>query len=403
MNGDIIYTKEISSGGHSMMLMLAPLTINFKPEVVVAIYESMDDLVIARRNIIWTTVAVVGLMLLIIVPIYVLTVSQTIAPIRELSRASMAVAEGQLDQHLPVKTGDEVGELSASFNKMVDDLRQYRKDIEHWNKTLEDRVAQRTRQLAATQAKLVRSEKLAAVGELAAGVAHELNNPLAGIYAFLQVFADTIKSRSLSDLSEEEVKDFQDNLVHVEREIQRCKSIIGSLLTLAHPTREEFAQVDLNKVVTDTLALMRGNLTKAGIDVEMHFEPDIPAIKGDANALQQVLVNIVVNARKAMPDGGELTILTSMVKNDHSVCVSVSDTGGGIDEEMQARIFDPFFTTSKPGEGIGLGLSISYGIIRDHNGEIQVQSISGEGATFSIILPVTGADHLNDGPEIEDS
>jgi signal transduction histidine kinase len=392
LSADTPYLAEFDCDEHSMKMMVSPLTVNFKKEALVAVLESMDDLARAKRNIIITTVVAVGLMFLIIVPMYIMTVSRTVSPIRELSQASRAVAEGRLDQHVPVRTRDEVGELSESFNTMIDDLKRYREELERWNQTLEQRVAERTRQLAEAQAKLIQSTKLAAVGELAAGIAHELNNPLAGIYAFLQVFAETVRSRGLKELSEGEASSFQENLVHVEREIQRCKSIIGSLLSFARVSDKNFTLVDLNKVARDTLAFMRSNLEKGGIKVETRYAQDLPPVLGDFNELQQVLLNIIVNARKAMPDGGSLVVVTAAESSEHSVRVAVSDSGEGIRPEILDKIFDPFFTTSRPGEGTGLGLSISYGIIRDHNGEILVDSRPGEGSCFSVVLPAADAE-----------
>jgi len=394
---------QFDSGGHSLKVMLAPLSVNFKKEALLVVHESMNDLVRARSKIVITTVLAVAIMLLIIIPIYILTVSHTVGPIRDLSRASKAIAEGKLDQHVQVKTSDEVGELSESFNKMIDDLRKYREDIESLNQNLEQRVAERTRQLAETQSKLLQSTKLAAVGELAAGIAHELNNPLAGIYAFLQVFADTIRSRGLKALTEDEARGFQENFVHVEREIQRCKSIIGSLLAFARTSEKEFGLVNLNKVLQNTLAFAESNLAKGNIKLETHLEKDLPPVMGDSNELQQVFLNIIVNARKAMPEGGDLLVVTSSTFREGTACVAISDTGDGIKPDVLDKIFDPFFTTSKPGEGTGLGLSISYGIIKNHNGEILVKSQPGEGSTFTVLLPVADSRNSDDSAVLQGS
>ncbi|GAB4342920.1 MAG: hypothetical protein Kow0099_20930 [Candidatus Abyssubacteria bacterium] len=387
LNGDAPYLTEFECGEHSVKMALAPLSVNHRKEMLVAVYELIDDLVKAKNNILRTTAVVVGLMLIIVVPVYVMTVSRTVHPIRLLSMASKKVAEGDLNQYVPVKTWDEVGELSDSFNQMVADLKKYRQELEQWNQTLEERVAERGRQLADAQAKLIQSTKLAAVGELAAGLAHELNNPLAGIYAFLQVFAETVRSRGLKTLSDEEVRGFEENLVYVEREIQRCKSIVGSLLTFARVSEKHFRLLDLNEVVRDTLGFMQTNLKKGNITVKTDFAESLPAVMGDSNELQQVFLNIVVNARKAMPQGGTLFVATRADEDTRNVHVSMRDTGEGINSELMDKIFDPFFTTRKPGEGTGLGLSISYGIIKDHNGEILVESEIGKGATFTVVLP----------------
>jgi two-component system NtrC family sensor kinase len=391
------YSQDFSCGGHSFKMTLVPLVINFKKQVLLGVFESMDDLVQARTSTILTAVVSVGLMFFIIVLIYIFTVMYTVSPIRKLSQVSKSVAEGRLDQYVPVKTGDEVGELSASFNQMVADLKKYRQDIEQWNQTLEQRVTMRTRELAETQAQLIQSSKLAAVGELAAGIAHELNNPLAGIYAFLQVFAQTLRSRDLKELTDEEKHGFEENLVHVEREIQRCKSIIGSLLTFAHASEKEYEPVDANQVLQNALTLMQSNLNKNTVRVETRFSDTLVPVIGDANELQQVFLNIIVNAGKAMPDGGDLLVVTSNRPDDSVVCVAISDTGTGIEADIIDKIFDPFFTTGKPGEGTGLGLSISYGIVRDHNGKILVDSCPDEGTTFSILLPMADTTNSEEG------
>jgi signal transduction histidine kinase len=388
------YISEFSYDGRSVKMALAPLIVNFKKDALVAVFESIDDLSKAKQNILMSTVVAVGLMLLIVIPIYVLTVSMTIDPIRDLSRASKAVAEGNLEQYVPVRTGDEVGELSESFNQMVADLKKYRKELEQWNQTLEERVAQRGEQLAEAQAKLIQSTKLAAVGELAAGLAHELNNPLAGIYAFLQVLAETIRERGFRNVSDEDAKSFQQNLVYVEREIQRCKSIVGSLLTFARASEKNFVPLNLNDVIRDALGFMQSNLKKDNVRVETNLKENLPVVAGDASELQQVLLNIIVNARKAMPGGGTLSVSTET--SGSIIRVAISDTGEGISPEIRDRIFDPFFTTRKEGEGTGLGLSISYGIIKDHNGEILVESTPGKGSTFFIVLPVADGKNAPD-------
>jgi signal transduction histidine kinase len=387
------YITQLDFGPHSVKMALAPVAINYRKDAVIAVFESIDDLARTKRNIFLTTIIAVGLMLLIVIPIYVLTVSMTIDPIRKLSRASKAVAEGDLDQYVPVKTADEVGELSESFNLMVSDLRQYREELEHWNQTLEQRVMKRSEELAEAQAKLIQSTKLAAVGELAAGLAHELNNPLAGIYAFLQVLAETIRSRGFRNVSNEDAESFQKNLVYVEREIQRCKSIVGSLLTFARVSEKNFILLNLNDVVRETLGFMHSNLQKENVTVETHLAEHLPPVQGDANELQQVFLNIIVNARKAMSGGGTLTVTTGA--SGKTVRVSIRDTGEGINPAILDRIFDPFFTTRKPGEGTGLGLSISYGIVKDHSGEILVESAPEQGSTFTIVLPMAGVEQTS--------
>ncbi|MCD6532642.1 MAG: HAMP domain-containing protein [Deltaproteobacteria bacterium] len=384
------FLSHFKCGDHNVKMILSPLTVNFKKELLVAIFESTDDLVLAKSDIIITTCAIVIGLMLVIIPIFILIITRTVGPIRKLSEASRRIAEGDLEQYITVKTRDEVGELSESFNKMVADLKSSRRAIELLNQTLEERVAKRGEQLAETQSKLIQSEKLATVGEFAAGIAHELSNPLAGIYAFMQIFSKTINSRSLGELSESESRQFQENLVYVEREIKRCKSIIGNLLTFARVSEKKFVYVDINMIIEDILSFTKANLKKGGIRLEKNFDVNLPLVNSDPNELRQVFINLLINARKALPDGGELEITTKVVAEGEAVSIGFADTGIGIEDAIRDKIFDPFFTTRKTGEGTGLGLSISYSIIQDHAGEIMVDSEVGVGSTFTVILPVAG-------------
>ncbi len=385
------FLSHFKCGDHNVKMILSPLSVNFKKELLVAVFESTDDLVAAKRNIIFTTCAIVAGLMLLIIPIFIMIISRTIGPIHKLSEASRKIAEGDLDQYISVKTRDEVGELSESFNKMVGDLKSSRKAIELLNQTLEARVAERGAQLAETQAQLIQREKLATVGEFAAGIAHELSNPLAGIYAFLQIFSKTVNSRSLGELSEKESKEFQGNLVYVEREIKRCKSIISNLLTFARVSEKQFVYVDINMILDEILSFTKANLKKGGIQVEKRFDEKLPKVNCDPNELRQVFINLLINAHKAMPDGGELAIATATISDGQMVSIEFADTGIGIEKSICDKIFDPFFTTRKAGEGTGLGLSISYSIIQDHAGEIKVDSEVGVGSTFKVILPVNRA------------
>ncbi len=384
------FLSHFQCGDHNVKMILSPLVVNFKNEMLVAVFESTNDLVLAKRKVIINSCAIVAAMMLIVIPIFILIISRTVGPIRMLSQASQRIAEGDLDQYIQVKTRDEVGELSESFNKMVSDLKKSRESIENLNQTLEARVAERGAQLVETQAQLIQSTKLATVGEFASGIAHELSNPLAGIYAFIQVFSDTVKSRSLGELSEKERKDFQNNLVYVEREIKRCKSIIGNLLTFSRVSDKEFVPTNINEILEEILSFTKTNLRKGDIRLEQHFMEKLPLVESDPNELRQVFINLLINARKAMNDGGgELTIVTNHSVVEETVSIEFIDTGVGIEKNICDKIFDPFFTTRKAGEGTGLGLSISYNIILKHSGKIQVASEVGVGSTFTIVLPVS--------------
>ena len=227
------------------------------------------------------------------------------------------------------------------------------------------------------------SERLAALGTLAAGIAHEINNPLG-------IISSRIELMLLEAQSEPLPQPVIEDLMTVHRHAERVARIAQGLLSFARQSPSERAPVDINRVVDDALVLARGQITKVGVTIDTSLAPGLPPVRGDASALGQVIVNLLTNARDAMPEGGELRIETAIAPGAPGwIQVTVSDTGRGMNAATLARIFDPFYTTKST--GTGLGLSISYGIVRDHGGTITAQSTEGAGATFVIRLPVDAA------------
>jgi signal transduction histidine kinase/ActR/RegA family two-component response regulator len=238
-----------------------------------------------------------------------------------------------------------------------------------------ERLASAMRDIGAMNVKLMQSERLAAVGQLAAGAAHEINNPLAIVYARVQ----------LMERREEDPKN-KKGLRQIREQIERISSILTSLLDFARPAPPRFEAVDVNAVIERTLALISGGLAKRGIGVERRLAPGLPAIQADSRQLEQLFLNLFINAEHAMGSGGTLTLSTSAEPGGW-VRASVRDTGAGIPPEHLARIFDPFFTTKEEGKGTGLGLSISYGIVSGHGGEIKAESEPGRFTEISVRLP----------------
>ena len=226
------------------------------------------------------------------------------------------------------------------------------------------------------QRQLLQSEKMAAVGTLAGGVAHEINNPLGAILAFAQLAIREMESGT------EPPREFLDE---IETSAMRCKRIVENLLEYSRPSRGEREQVAVATLVDQALFLMRPQLAAKDIQVVSDDQPT-PRVSGDANQLQQVLVNLISNAYRAMDRRGRLTIRTASEGTDR-VRVTVEDDGRGIPPKHLGKIFEPFFTTRPDGRGTGLGLSISYGIVRDHGGEIRVESTEGAGTRFDVLLP----------------
>jgi two-component system NtrC family sensor kinase len=269
---------------------------------------------------------------------------------------------------------------------MTAGLKKSQTQLEEYNKTLEQKVEERTRELKQTQAQLVQSGKLAAIGQLGAGVAHELNNPVGGILGYAQYLLEKVRK---PDFKAEDFKACEKPLGYIEKEAQRCKTIVENLLKFSRRSPEKFATLNINQVIEDTLAILSHQLMMKKIEVKKGLASGLRAVEGNANQLQQVFTNIILNAQQAMPHGGELSIITK--GKDDRVEVRLSDTGCGIPPENRDKIFDPFFTTKIDWKGTGLGLSVSYEIVQNHQGRIGVESQAGRGTTFIITLPVADA------------
>jgi two-component system, NtrC family, sensor kinase len=229
------------------------------------------------------------------------------------------------------------------------------------------------------QKKLMHSEKMAAVGTLAGGVAHEVNNPIAGILAFTQLV--------LKQLGEGH--ECYPDLKEIEDAARRCKKIVSDLLVFSRDqAHEEKRNIHLSEVIQKTMSIIEMNSRSADVELVTELSEDLPPVQGDFNKLQQVVLNFVSNAMHAMKDsGGKLTVVTSCSKNQQKVFLKIKDTGVGIDKDLLDKIFNPYFTTKEPGEGTGLGLSICYKIIEEHKGKIDVQSKPGKGTQVTLQLP----------------
>jgi PAS domain S-box-containing protein len=233
------------------------------------------------------------------------------------------------------------------------------------------------RKLQDTHLQLVSSEKMASLGKLAAGIAHEINNPLGGILIYASLMAE--------DLPEEDAKRM--DLARIVQEASRCKDIVKSLLEFARQTEPKMEPTDINRAITDGLFFLENQALFHNIKIIKQLDPFLPFIRGNASQLKQVLINIIVNAAEAMHGNGTLTITSYPSPDRKSIILEFTDTGEGIPEKNLTRIFDPFFTTKEVGKGTGLGLATSYGIVEDHGGRISVKSKVGEGTTFTIDLP----------------
>jgi PAS domain S-box-containing protein len=241
-----------------------------------------------------------------------------------------------------------------------------------------------------TEMELIRSEKLASLGQLAASVAHEVNNPLAGILVYIKLLLKKYQRKELHD------EETQNQLLKMEKELERTSRIIRNLLDFSRQSDPTIRSLELNKVIEAALLLVKHQISLENIKLELRLEPQLPLVRADFDQIQQVLINIILNATQAMPDGGTLTIISSVAEGiqigdsfKNTVRVAIKDTGVGIPKENLDKLFTPFFTTKEKGKGVGLGLPVVHGIIERHKGKIVVDSELGQGTTFSVYLEVT--------------
>jgi len=325
-----------------------------------------------------TFVLIAGLCVIFLLVVLYFSTARIVRPLQRMAAATKQIAKGDLSHRVDVTSKDEVGALADSFNRMTAHLQEANDQLIEYGKTLEKKVEERTRELRDIQFHLIQSEKLASIGKLAAGIAHEINNPLGGILIYSHlILEDTPKSGQNYE-----------NLKKIVRETTRCKDIVKGLLDFARPREPEMSECDVHELLEKCLALTERHALFQNIRVEKSYDPSLPRIIADGSQLQQVVMNIILNAAEAMNGNGTLTIRTSFDPEAEAMAVKIADTGHGIKEEHKKRLFEPFFTTKEVGKGTGLGLAISYGIVQKHQGTIEVRSEAGRGATFTVKLPL---------------
>lgn len=280
-------------------------------------------------------------------------------PIKALVAAAEEVARGRYAK-VELQTADEMGYLGEVFNKMVDALAEKdRRLMDHMER------------------QAVQTEKLASLGRLASGIAHEINNPLTGVLVYCDSLLETLEGTEHAA-----------DLMVIHEETLRCREIVKGILDFARETKLEVVQANLNGIITDVLMILEKHVAFQNVRIVRHLDPSIPDSLVDVNQIKSVINNLAVNAADAMSGGGTITIDTCLSADGKYVRMRVTDTGCGISEENLEKVFDPFFTTKNTGQGTGLGLSVTYGIVKRHNGYIHIASLVGEGTTIDIHLPV---------------
>lgn len=352
---------------------------NIEGTIIGILYVGMlEKPYVDLRNTVMTKfsfMAVICLVVLFVIIFFI--ISGITKPLHSMVFATNRIAQGNLNHRVTVSYHDEIGQLADSFNRMTADLKKANEKLIIWGKTLEKRVEERTLELRDTQDSLIQSEKMASLGKMAAGVAHEINNPLTSILINTHLMLEQTREDS----------PFHENLRLIADETARCSTIVKGLLEFSRQQPPQKDPSDINELLRRTVKLLENQVAFQNIQIEREFHSDLPPVCIDKGQIKQVIWNLMINAAEAMPNGGTLRIASRFIPQKNQVELVFSDSGIGIPKENLNKLFDPFYTTKN--SGTGLGLAVSYGIINQHRGKIDVKSIPGQGSVFSLIFPVS--------------
>ncbi|MGD0600553.1 MAG: ATP-binding protein [Terriglobales bacterium] len=330
-----------------------------------------------------------GAMLIVAVLSWLFVWREVGQPIKALKQGTEHLARGELGYQIEERSQDEVGGLAHSFNDMSLQLHTANEEIVNWAKTLEDRVVQKTKELNRAHDHVLHVEKMASIGKMAAVVAHEVNNPLSGILTYAKLLRKWVGTGSIEHEKREEAMECLDLIASESR---RCGDLIKNLLTLSRTAPMNVQSTDLHTVIDRCLLLVRPQLEQGGVEVQLKFAEDLPRVPCDPAQIEQVLLILIMNAKDAMPRGGNLWIEARPNHAERAIEIQVRDDGAGIAPEVLSHIFEPFVTTKERGHSVGLGLAISRGIVERHKGHIEVESVLGRGTAFTITLPSQAGD-----------
>ena len=337
----------------------------------------------AKGHFLWATILLTGVVLAV-VAVFIRRGLQR--PISRLCTGTRRIAQGDLETRVEVKGHDELAELAKAFNSMADDLSAARREVTDWSQNLERKVVEKTTELQHAQRQVLHMEKMASLGKLSATVAHEINNPLSGMLVYADLCRRDLRDQPLEPTVRQEVTRY---LEVIERECRRCGGIVQNMLLFARQGGGKMATVDVNEIVRRGLMLVEHRLQMSGVKLQTELLPSDSHIVADGEQLQQAFVALLVNAveaMNAMPHGrGRLAV--RLHADADSIAIDIADNGVGIPDDVLPRIFEPFFSTKEDTKGVGLGLSVVYGIVERHGGQIDVQSQVGCGTTFHLTLP----------------
>ncbi len=355
---------------------------------VLDVQMSLNELDDALAQTRFTVYSVSGGIILLAMVLFAVVVYYTVyRPINRLQASTLRLANGDLDYRIKLDRDDEYGFLARSFNNMAENLKRAYNELKEWSNTLEHKVNQKSEELAEMHKGMLQVEKMASLGKMAASVAHELNNPLAGIVTYAKLLERKVRHNVPS--SEAQAKMINE-LELIRSESIRCGNIVRNLLAFARGTSANFREIPLEEIVKKALQLVQHHMELSSVQVEKEIHLKEPYINCDADQLLQAFIALLVNAVEAMPQGGKLTISVENANDSpDDILIKIHDTGFGIPADVIDKIFEPFFTTKKEKKGVGLGLPVVYGIVQRHKGTIRVESQPNKGTTFYIQLPAS--------------
>jgi signal transduction histidine kinase len=378
-----------------------------EPLGTMALVSPLDGI---TRKVVDHVLFALGLLLAILVALGLATILvvyfHVLRPIAAVRLANRAIVEGDDARALvpePQVPQDELGDVIRARNELYRRMLEYEaairekneilkrqaEELKRWARELEARVREKSHELTRAHERLVETEKLAATGRLAAGIAHEINNPLASIAGYAEDLLQLAKGGSLAESPEFE--EFAESLTVIHEQAFRCKRIIRQLLSFARPAPFHLEPVEVGPLIADVLPLIEHRGRGKGVEVELEADPGAPPALADRANLVQVLVNLLENAFDAIPGPGGRVAISVEARGKRHVAIEIADTGCGIPEAHRSKVFDPFFTTKPPGSGTGLGLSIVHSIVSRHGGTIDFTSEAGKGTTFVVVLPAATA------------
>ncbi len=379
---DILVRKRLLGDGGHLLDLVVPVTGPTGSRILYARYLISFDRVDERIREIRIRFALIALVALTISLLLAGIVARRFTrPLKELTDGVRAIGEGKLKTQIPMTRQDEIGELAKAFNEMAASLDASNQALTESNR----RLRQANDELQRMQEQLLRSERLAAIGQLAAGVSHEIDNPVGIILGYAELL--------LEDLDPDDSR--REDVLAIIEECRRCRRITGSLLGLARSVPQDVVAVDLVRLVDDVFDSLRPQKLFHRIELQLSVEGDHHCVQGDADRLRQVLVNLMLNAAQAM--AGEGAIRVSIGRRGEMTEILVADTGPGVPADQREQVFQPFYSTKSRDEGTGLGLSLCRKLVEDHGGRLELVD-SAIGACFRIELPLAGGEKNFDKP-----